>query len=234
MPLAKRLRATIGTIMLLVVLVLVGIVTVTLVRGTWMVTPVLSGSMRPGFSVGGVVISERVPVSSLAVRDVIVFQRPDRPSEQVVHRIVQLTDGGSGQLRINTQGDANTVRDPWTLTIRGSSAYRVRWSLPLLGYVAVAFQDHRGQTLLIAGLILIAIAVFTLRASHSRDGRSGEEEQGSDGPGDTGLPAGEGVLHGSELSELDFPSAPWSAARPSDQRRPPPVPVPSLDFDVVH
>jgi hypothetical protein len=70
--------------------------------------------------VGGVGISERVPVDSLAVRDVIVFQRPDKPSEQVVHRIVQLAVGSSGQVQINTQGDANTVRDPWTLTIRGT------------------------------------------------------------------------------------------------------------------
>jgi signal peptidase I len=94
--------------------------------------------MRPGFAVGGVVISERVPVSQLMVRDVIVFRRPDKPSEQMVHRIIKLAKGGSGQFLINTQGDANTVRDPWTLTILGKHAYRVRWSLPLIGYAAVA------------------------------------------------------------------------------------------------
>src|SRR5664280_696866 len=106
--------------------------------------------MRPGLSVGGVAISESVPVDSLAVQDVIVFQRPDKPSEQVVHRIVQLAVGSSGQVVINTQGDANTVSDPWTLTIRVDYAYRVRWSLPLFGYV-VAFQNHRGFALLGAG-----------------------------------------------------------------------------------
>jgi hypothetical protein len=66
--------------------------------------------MRPGFAVGGVVISERVPVSQLMVRDVIAFRRPDKPSEQMVHRIIKRAKGGSGQFLINTQGDANTVR----------------------------------------------------------------------------------------------------------------------------
>jgi signal peptidase len=128
-------------------------------QGTWAVNPVLSGSMRPGFTVGGVVISQRVPVSELAVRDVIVFRNPNKPSEEMVHRIVQMTKGSDGALLIKTQGDANPVRDPWTLTIRGSSVYKVRWSLPLLGYVAVAYQNHRGVASLVAGFVLILVAL---------------------------------------------------------------------------
>ena len=129
-----------------------------LVNGSWEVNPILSGSMRPGLSVGGVEISERVPVSQLAVRDVIVFREPNNPSTQIVHRIVKMTKDKSGQLLINTQGDANNVRDPWTLTIKGDYAYRARWSLPLVGYVAVAYENNRGIALLGAGVVLIAIA----------------------------------------------------------------------------
>ena len=140
-----------------------------------MVTPVLSGSMRPGLAVGGVVISQRVPVDSLAVRDVIVFADPYKPSEQIVHRIVRITKNKSGQLQFNTQGDANMVRDPWTITIRGNDVYRVRWTVPLLGYVANSYQNHRGDYLLGAGIVLILIAVSTVlgtrpgrRRRHSR------------------------------------------------------------------
>jgi signal peptidase len=133
-----------------------------LAQGSWAVNPVLSGSMRPGFTVGGVVISQRIPVSQLAVRDVIVFHNPNKPSEEMVHRIVQMTKGSDGQLLIKTQGDANPVRDPWTLTIRGNSVYKVRWSLPLLGYVAVAYQNHRGIALLVAGFVLILVALSTV------------------------------------------------------------------------
>src|SRR5664280_644033 len=136
--------------------------------------------MRPGLSVGGVAISERVPVDSLAVREVIVFQRLDKPSQQVVHRIVQLAVGSSGQVQINTQGDTNTVRDPWTLTIRGDTAYRVRWSLPLIGYVVVAFQNHCGFALLGAVIVLIVIALTMVSGSRRRSDRGDEEDGASE------------------------------------------------------
>jgi hypothetical protein len=69
----------------------------------------------------------------------------------------------------NTQGDANVVRDPWTLSIRGDFAYRARWSVPLIGYVAIAYQNHRGFSLLGAGILLILIAIFTVL--ETRQGR---------------------------------------------------------------
>ncbi len=165
-----RIRTVVASVLVLVILAAAAFAAIALVRGTWMVTPILSGSMRPGLAVGGVVISERVPVDDLAVRDVIVFQRPDQPSEQVVHRIVGLKKSSSGQLLIRTQGDANTVRDPWTLTIRGDYAYRVRWSIPLLGYIAVAFENHRGVALLVAGVVLLLLALSMVFSPRRRQG----------------------------------------------------------------
>lgn len=161
----RKLTAAAKVVLVAALLAVAAIPCVALVRGSWMVTPVLSGSMRPGLAVGGVAISQRVPVSSLAVRDVIVFRSPSDPSQQYVHRIVRLQRTASGAALINTQGDANTVRDPWTLTIRGSYAYRVRWSLPLIGYAAVALQNHRGLIVAAAGVVLLAVAVaLILRA----------------------------------------------------------------------
>jgi len=159
---ARWIRTFVAYVLLLAVLAAAGVCAYALVQGTWMVTPVLSGSMRPGFSVGGAVISQRVPVDSLRVRDVIIFSDPFKPSEQIVHRIVRITKNKSGQLQFNTQGDANTVRDPWTITIRGNDVYKVRWSVPLLGYVANNYQNHRGDYLLGAGIVLILIALVTI------------------------------------------------------------------------
>jgi signal peptidase I len=159
---ARRLRTFVAYVLLLAVLGAAGICAFALVQGTWMVTPVLSGSMRPGLAVGGAVISQRVPVDSLHVRDVIIFSDPYKASEQVVHRIVRITKGPGGKLLFNTQGDANTVRDPWTLTIKGDYIYKVRGSLPLLGYVANSYQNHRGYYLLGAGIVLILIALVTI------------------------------------------------------------------------
>ncbi len=174
---AKWFRMSITSLLMLAMVLLVVAAAVPLIRGTWSVNPVLSGSMRPGFSVGGVVISERVPVKQLAVRDVIVFRRPDKPSEEVVHRIVAIVKSSSGQLQFTTQGDANSVRDPWTVTIASTYAYRVRWSLPLLGYVAVAFANHRGVILLVVGLIVLIAAATTFMETRRRHKTHAPEEE---------------------------------------------------------
>jgi signal peptidase I len=172
---ARRLRAFVAYVLLLAVLGAAGICAFALVQGTWVVTPILSGSMRPGLAVGGAAISQRVAVDSLTVREVIVFSNPNKPSEQIVHRIVRITKNKSGQLQFNTQGDANNVRDPWTITIRGNTVYRVRWSVPLLGYVANSYQNHRGDYLLGAGIVLILIAVTTVL--ETRPGRRRRSSQ---------------------------------------------------------
>jgi len=165
---ARRLRMLVAFVVLLAVLGTAGICAIALVQGTWMVTPILSGSMRPGLAVGGIAVSQRVRVDSLAVRDVIVFADPYKPSGQIVHRIVRITKGSSGQLLFNTQGDANTVRDPWTMTIRGNYVYRVRWTVPLIGYIAIAYQNHRGFFLLGAGIVLLLIAITTVLETRPR------------------------------------------------------------------
>lgn len=150
------------------VLVGVGVGVFALVQGTWSINPVLSGSMRPGFAVGGVVISERVPVDQLALRDVIVFQDPLAPSEQIVHRIVGMSVAHNGERIFLTQGDANVSRDQWRLQILGGTAYRVRWSLPLLVFVAIAYENHRGIALIIAGVVLILVAIPTIARARRR------------------------------------------------------------------
>jgi len=177
---AHRVWRSLGTVLALAAVGGAIFCAIALVRGTWMVTPVLSGSMTPGFPVGGVVVCERVPVSSLAVRDVIVFREPARPSTQVIHRIVKLTDNTAGPALINTQGDANPAQDPWTLTIQGDVAYRADWSLPLIGYAAIFYQNHRGLAVLGAGILALAVAVSFALGDHGPS--KGRREAPSDSP----------------------------------------------------
>ena len=165
---SRWLGRFVATVLSLAVLAAIAFGAIALANGSWEVNPILSGSMRPGLAVGGVVISERIPVGQLAVRDVIVFQEPTSPSTQIVHRIIKLTKSKSGELLINTQGDANNAPDPWTLTITGDYAYRARWSLPLIGYVAVAYENNHGLFLLGAGVVLIGAAVSTILTSRRR------------------------------------------------------------------
>ena len=143
-----------------------GLVTYSVLSGNWTIAPILSGSMRPGFPVGGVVVPGRTQTSALAVGDVILFQNPDRPSDQMVHRIIQLKSDQSGQQVINTKGDANAADDPWTVSLKGNSVYVAQFTLPLLGYAAV--NTNHGLDLMIGGVILLLIALSTVM---SRDRR---------------------------------------------------------------
>lgn len=130
--------------------------------GQWHATPVLSGSMRPGLQPGDVVVTHRVPIADLHVRDVIVFHPPNEGQRQTVHRIVKLTVKGR-TTSITTWGDANAVADPVLSSLGGTTAYRVERVVPLLGYPAVWLQNGKRGLLTIAlGVILLIAAGVTL------------------------------------------------------------------------
>jgi signal peptidase len=147
--------------------------------GRWHATPVLSGSMRPGLQPGDVVVTQRVPISDLHVRDVVVFHPPNEGERQTVHRIVKLTVKG-GTTSMTTWGDANLVADLEVSSLKGTTAYRVVRVVPLLGYPAVWLQNanHGGLVIALGVMLLIVAAVILLRPS------KGREPPGSAGPAD--------------------------------------------------
>jgi signal peptidase len=131
------------------------VVAVAVASGNYQIRPVLSGSMRPSLPVGGVVITQRVPVSDLGEGDVIVFLEPDSTTNLVVHRIVSLEPGSSGPI-VHTKGDANEAPDPWTLALPGDHAYRAVSCLPFVGYLAVwAHSPSGGRVLVVIGTLLM-------------------------------------------------------------------------------
>jgi signal peptidase len=130
--------------------------------GQWHATPVLSGSMRPGMQPGDVVVTQRVPISDLHVRDVLVFYPPNETERQTVHRIVKLTVK-KGTTSITTWGDANTTADPVVSSLSGTTAYRMVRVVPLVGYPAVWLQNgSHGLLAITAGVILLIAAVVTV------------------------------------------------------------------------
>lgn len=158
-PARGVVRRSLGRGLAALIVVALGVAVTVVLTGRYQLRPVLSGSMRPGLPVGGVVVTERVPIASLRVRDVVVLHRPDRPRELVVHRIVGLTAGPSGPV-VQTQGDANDTPDRWQVTLRGGTVYRAVFSVPLVGYVALWAHSATGRTVLLGagGLLLVAAA----------------------------------------------------------------------------
>jgi signal peptidase len=151
--------------------------------GQFHATPVLSGSMRPGLQPGDVVVTQRVPISDLRVRDVVVFYPPNETERQTVHRIVNLTVK-NGTTAITTWGDANLVRDPAVSSLKGTTAYRMVRVVPLVGYPAIWLQNAgRGMLIIALGaLLLIAAAVTLLRPDKPAKPSGRSDPPGKDDP----------------------------------------------------
>jgi signal peptidase len=166
------------------------------VTGRWHATPVLSGSMRPGLQPGDIVVTQRVPVSDLHVRDVIVFHPPNEGDRQTVHRIVKLKVR-TGKTLITTRGDANSVADPEVTALRGATTYRVSRVIPLVGYPAVWLSGgHHGLLVIGLGVLLLVVAVIVVlrpeapRKEPPRDDKADEDDD-DDGHGRDGREAGD-------------------------------------------
>lgn len=176
---SSRIRASTVARSAMVLVLAVGLVVVgsAVISGGWQIQPVLSGSMRPGLPIGGVVVLQRVPTSSLQVRDVILFHPPGEPRTTYVHRIVSM-QRRAAETVISTQGDANSFPDPWHSRIKGRTAYIARFSLPLLGYAAVWDHSTSGRTLLLTGagilaLALVASVLYDVRRKRRQVARQG-------------------------------------------------------------
>ncbi|HEV7148838.1 MAG TPA: signal peptidase I [Pedococcus sp.] len=155
--------------------------------GAYQVRPVLSSSMTPKLPLGGVVITQRVPVTSVHAGDIIVFHDPYIPAKLIVHRIATLTRT-AGVTTIQTKGDANRVADPWTVTLRGNTSYRVVGVIPYVGRVAVWVHQPSIQSHMLPIGIALAAAAFAIafwptrkRAAPGTGLGETSEEVGADG-----------------------------------------------------
>jgi signal peptidase I len=117
-------------------------------------TPVLTGSMRPGIQPGDVVVTHRVPVTSLHVGDIVVFMPPGANIAKV-HRIHTLQKAGNS-IVVTNKGDANNATDPWGKIIMKGNAYKVAFTIPKVGWLV-----NGGLRWIILGFVLVGAAFIT-------------------------------------------------------------------------
>jgi signal peptidase len=117
---------------------------------------VLSGSMEPTLPIGSEVIDIAVPAARIHVGDVITFPHPRLPGAYVTHRVVAITSGTEGPT-FETKGDANGIRDPWTLKPDGT-VLRVVADVPWLGYVLNWLSGPQAHLALVALIVVAALA----------------------------------------------------------------------------
>ena len=121
---------------------------------------VLSGSMRPTFDAGDIVVATPARVSDLRSGDIIVYLAPPPNSAVVSHRIVSVRPDGDSVL-VQTRGDANPVADPWTARLPAGTAWRVRYVVPRLGRVLNWLQHGPLRPVILFGCpVLLALCLL--------------------------------------------------------------------------
>jgi signal peptidase len=124
-----------------------------------------TGSMRPDLPPGTMVAVKPADPYVVHVGDVITYQLKSGESTVVTHRVIAVGYDGSGQMRWQTQGDANTAVDQaWVqpAQLKGRLWYRV----PYLGYVtSFVTQQQRGVLVVLAGIGLGGYALLQFRGA---------------------------------------------------------------------
>jgi signal peptidase len=120
---------------------------------------ILSGSMEPSITKGGLVIAEPVPSKDLKVGDVIAFSPSADTQVPIVHRIAAIAER-NGIRYFSTRGDANPNGDAAEVSLP-ATGWRVAASIPLAGYVMFYAASATGKVLLIA-VPLAGVVVLSL------------------------------------------------------------------------
>lgn len=137
------LRALLNGLSLGVLLIIVALGAVTIVVPAavgGMPLSVLTGSMRPTYPPGTLVVIKPAAPEEIGVGDVITFQIESGKPAVATHRVIaRSTDSGTGEVRFTTQGDANNTPDPEPVRpvqVRGT----VWYAIPYLGWANQAID----------------------------------------------------------------------------------------------
>ena len=140
---------------------------------------VTTGSMRPHYPPGTLVVVRPVPVEEIRTGDVVTYQLESGEAAVVTHRVVQVGTDLDGDVSLVTQGDANDVADAEPVRpvqVKG----RLWYSLPYLGYANNLMdgeQRQKGVLLLSGGLVAYAAFMFAGVVTERRRRVPGEEEK---------------------------------------------------------
>lgn len=150
----KRALRWVTNITLIWVFVIVATIFLLPRFGSWRFDAVLSGSMEPALSVGGVVVTKPVQPADIGAGDIIAF----RAGEMLVtHRVVEAISN-QGQTSFITKGDANEEPD-LSPVAAANVVGKVVFDMPFLGYLTAFAKTRLGliTTIFIPGLGIIIL-----------------------------------------------------------------------------
>lgn len=95
---------------------------------------VLTGSMKPNYPPGTLIVVKPGPEEDIRVGDVVTYQIRSGSPEVVTHRVIKIAQNDAGEPRFITQGDDNGAADAEPVRpvqVRGTLWY----SVPYVGWV---------------------------------------------------------------------------------------------------
>lgn len=144
---------------------------------------VLSGSMEPTYHVGSLVYVKDVDPYTMKLRDPVTYTIS---GTVVTHRIVEVLDEGTPNVRYRTQGDANETPDGEPLRPENIIGKPI-FSIPLLGYLANLIQNPPGTyyaIIICAALLVLAFipdSIFkTENEAHAQETIAPTPDEASD------------------------------------------------------
>lgn len=156
-PKTAGVLSMIGTIIIIVALAVSALLVIPGFAGVNMFC-IATQSMEPDIPVGSLVVIEPVDPQDLEVGDIVSYRDDSNMSVPVTHRVVE---NDMVEWQLVTKGDANAQPDPMPVSY-GQVIGVMTFSIPLLGYVAVAASTAVGKICLalivVAGLIMCVVA----------------------------------------------------------------------------
>jgi len=138
-----------------------------------------TGSMRPHYPPGTLVITRPVAAQDIRPGDVIAYQLRSGEPTVVTHRVVRRVRGADGAPRFITRGDANAAPDPDLVRgvqLRGRLWYAVPW----IGWVAAGVDGPWRSVavqVLVVGLLGYAARMYVSAArERGQDRRRGRRD----------------------------------------------------------
>lgn len=178
---------------------------------------VLTGSMRPDYPPGTLIVVKPQPASQIGVGDVITYQIRSGEPDVVTHRVIDVAiQASDGERRFTTQGDANNAADPGTVRpeqIRGELWY----SLPYIGYVNnwVTSQKRTVIIFAVAGALFVYAAWQFWAARHDPADDDTNNVDDTDGGAVPPAPAADKTLADPVADDSPTEQLPTSRTEPS-------------------
>ena len=127
---------------------------------------VVTGSMEPEIPTGALIVSAPVDIEAVQVNDVVCFRSksPDMLGQSITHRVIDIIPDKSGNIQLQTKGDANVAADGYYVTADNLIG-RVTWCSGSESFLSsfVAFFSTKISFMALIALPCLVIAGLIFR-----------------------------------------------------------------------